>query len=50
MIAIINEDGDIDEIFPANTVYDEVFRIKELNYKESKVFLVEITIKREIRD
>ena len=50
MIAIINEDGYIDETFPINSVYDEIFRIRDVNYKKSKVFIVEITVKSEIKD
>ncbi len=50
MIAIIDEDGDVDELFPINSVYDEIFRIKDMNYKKSKVFIVEITVKSEIKD
>lgn len=50
IIAIIDEDGDIDEIFPINTTYDEIFRIREIRYKKSKVFVVNITIDRELKD
>ncbi len=50
MIAIIDEDGDVDELFPINSVYDEVFRIRDINYKKSKVFVIEVTVKSEIKD
>jgi len=50
MIAIIDEDGDVDELFPINSVYDEVFRIRDVNYKKSKVFVIEVTVKSEIKD
>lgn len=50
MIAIIDENGDVDELFPINSVYDEIFRIKDMNYKKSKVFMVEVTVKSEIKD
>lgn len=50
MIAIIDEDGDVDELFPINSVYDEVFRIRDVNYKKSKVFIIEVTVKKEIKD
>lgn len=50
MIAIIDEDGDVDELFPINSVYDEVFRIRDVNYNKSKVFIIEVTVKKEIKD
>ena len=50
MIAIIDEDGDVDDLFPINSVYDEVFRIRDVNYKKSKVFVIEVTVKKEIKD
>jgi uncharacterized protein YrzB (UPF0473 family) len=50
MIAIIDENGDVDEFFPINSVYDEIFRIRDVNYKKSKVFVVEITVKSELKD
>jgi len=50
MIAIIDEDGDVDELFSINSVYDEIFRTRDANYKKSKVFIVEITVKSELKD
>lgn len=50
MIAIIDENGDVDELFPTDSVYDEIFRIRDVNYKKSKVFMVEVTVKSEIKD